>query len=163
MSRHQHGYPWPSPATLLYRPSSSSLHPVSAQSCCMKVLAGRPAFDRPRDGVHRSTFNTLNSMVCSDYFYLIIVICLHTFIWFQVTWQALDNNWPPNTIFELKQLPVIWYQIFVSNNNNFQTPNLTPEGLYHSGYECNGNKEVLLCPQLEPRHQMLFIIILTTF
>ena len=34
---------------------SSELHPVSSQSCCMYVLAGRPAFARPYVGVHRST------------------------------------------------------------------------------------------------------------
>ena len=33
---------------------SSRLHLVSTQSCCMLVLAGRPAFARPREGVHRS-------------------------------------------------------------------------------------------------------------
>ena len=34
---------------------SSGLHPVSSHSCCMYVLAGRPAFARPYFGVHRST------------------------------------------------------------------------------------------------------------
>ena len=34
---------------------SSGLHPVSSQSCCMYVRAGRPAFARPYAGVHRST------------------------------------------------------------------------------------------------------------
>ena len=34
---------------------SSGLHPVSSHSCCMYVLAGRPAFARPYVGVHRST------------------------------------------------------------------------------------------------------------
>ena len=34
---------------------SSGLHPVSSQSCCMHVRAGRPAFARPYVGVHRST------------------------------------------------------------------------------------------------------------
>ena len=33
---------------------SSGLHPVS-HSCCVYVLAGRPAFTRPYVGVHRST------------------------------------------------------------------------------------------------------------
>ena len=33
---------------------SSRLHPVSAQSCCILVLAGRPAFARPCEGVYRS-------------------------------------------------------------------------------------------------------------
>ena len=33
----------------------SGLHPVSSQSCCMYVRAGRPAFAWPYEGVHRST------------------------------------------------------------------------------------------------------------
>ena len=32
---------------------SSGLHPISSQSCCMKVRAGHPAFSRSCDGVHR--------------------------------------------------------------------------------------------------------------
>ena len=34
---------------------SSGLHPVSSQSRCMYVRAGRPALARPYVGVHRST------------------------------------------------------------------------------------------------------------
>ena len=34
---------------------SSGLQLVSAQSCCVQVLADRPAFARPCEGVHRST------------------------------------------------------------------------------------------------------------
>ena len=34
---------------------SSGLHPIFAQSCCMYVRSGRPAFARPYAGVHRST------------------------------------------------------------------------------------------------------------
>ena len=34
---------------------SSGLHSVSSHSCCMYVLAGRPAFARPYVRVHRST------------------------------------------------------------------------------------------------------------
>ena len=34
---------------------SSGLHPVSAQSCCMYVRAGHPAFAHPCERVHRST------------------------------------------------------------------------------------------------------------
>ena len=33
---------------------SSGLHPVSSRSCCMWVRAGRPAFARPYEGVHRN-------------------------------------------------------------------------------------------------------------
>ena len=35
--------------------SSSGLHPISSQSCCMYVRAGRPTFARPYVGAHRST------------------------------------------------------------------------------------------------------------
>ena len=34
---------------------SSGLHPVSSRSCCMYVRAGRPAFARPYERVHKST------------------------------------------------------------------------------------------------------------
>ena len=34
---------------------SSGLHSVSSLSCCMWVQAGRPAFARPCEGVHRRT------------------------------------------------------------------------------------------------------------
>ena len=34
---------------------SSRQHPVSSQSCCMYVRAGRPAFARLYEGIHRST------------------------------------------------------------------------------------------------------------
>ena len=33
---------------------SSRLYPISAQSCCLYVLAGRPVFAHPCEGVHRS-------------------------------------------------------------------------------------------------------------
>ena len=34
---------------------SSGLHPISSHSCCMYILAGRPALAWPYVGVHRST------------------------------------------------------------------------------------------------------------
>ena len=42
---------------------SSELHPVSSHSCCMYVRAGRPAFDWPYAGVHRSTSLTISSLL----------------------------------------------------------------------------------------------------
>ena len=42
---------------------SSGLYPVSAQSCCMHVRAGRPAFARPSEGIHRSTSLTSSSLL----------------------------------------------------------------------------------------------------
>ena len=41
----------------------SGLHPVSSHSCCMYVRAGRPAFDWPYAGVHRSTSLTISSLL----------------------------------------------------------------------------------------------------
>ena len=42
---------------------SSGLYPVSSHSCCMYVRAGRPAFDWPYAGVHRSTSLTILSLL----------------------------------------------------------------------------------------------------
>ena len=43
------------PSLLSIAPGRSfGLHPVLAQSCCMYVQAGHPAFARPCEGVHRS-------------------------------------------------------------------------------------------------------------
>ena len=42
---------------------SSGLHPVSSQSCCMYVRAGRPAFARPCEGAYRSTSLTSSSLL----------------------------------------------------------------------------------------------------
>ena len=42
---------------------SSGLHPISSHSCCMYVRAGRPAFDWPYAGVHRSTSLTSSSLL----------------------------------------------------------------------------------------------------
>ena len=42
---------------------SSGLHPVSSPSCCMYVRAGRPPFDWPYAGVHRSTSLTSSSLL----------------------------------------------------------------------------------------------------
>ena len=42
---------------------SSGLHPVSSHSCCVYVRAGRPAFDWPYAGVHRSTSLTISSLL----------------------------------------------------------------------------------------------------
>ena len=48
MSRHQHGFSWPSSATLL--PGG-----LQGYILCMLALDGHPAFARPFEGVHRST------------------------------------------------------------------------------------------------------------
>ena len=61
---------------------SSRLHPVSAQSCCIKVLAGRPAFARPFEGVHRSMSLMSSSLLHQQYptglvhfTWIVFVIC----------------------------------------------------------------------------------------
>ena len=42
---------------------SSGCLPVSSHNCCMYVRAGRPAFDWPYAGVHRSTSLTISSLL----------------------------------------------------------------------------------------------------
>ena len=42
---------------------SSGLYPESAQSCCIYILAGRPAFSCPCEGVHRSVSLTSSSLL----------------------------------------------------------------------------------------------------
>ena len=46
---------------------SSRLHPVSAQRCCIKVLAGCLAFARPCEGVHKSMFLMSSSLLLQQY------------------------------------------------------------------------------------------------
>ena len=56
-------YPLSPPLPIVHFGRSSGLHPVSAQSCCMYIRAGRPAFARPCEGVHRSTSLTSSSLL----------------------------------------------------------------------------------------------------
>ena len=42
---------------------SSGLNPLSSHSCCMYVRAGRPAFEWPYAGVHRSTSLMISSLL----------------------------------------------------------------------------------------------------
>ena len=60
---------------------SSGLHPVSSQSCCIYVQAGRPAFARPYVGVHRST--SLLLQLCSA--------CLVRLTWILF---VMGGRWP---------------------------------------------------------------------
>ena len=55
---------------------TSGLHPVSSHSCCMYVLAGRPAFARPYVGVHRSTSIMSSSLLLRQF-----LACLVRLIW----------------------------------------------------------------------------------
>ena len=55
---------------------SSGLHPVSSHSCCMYVLAGRPAFAQPYVGVHSSTSLMSSSLLLQQ-----CPACLVRLIW----------------------------------------------------------------------------------
>ena len=61
----------------------SGLHPVSAHSCCMYVRAGRPAFARPYEGVHKST-----SLMSSS---LLLQQCLVRLAWIVF---VMGGRWP---------------------------------------------------------------------
>ena len=65
---------------------SSWLHPVSSHSCCMYVLAARPAFTRPCVGVHRSTSLMSSSLILQQ-----CPACL-----FRLTWIVfvMGGRWP---------------------------------------------------------------------
>ena len=71
---------------------SSGLHPVSSQSCCMYVRAGRPAFPRPKVGVHRST-----SLMSSSVLLQQCLACLVSLTWIVFVmggrWPYIDALW----------------------------------------------------------------------
>ena len=62
---------------------SSGLHPVSSHSCCMYVLAGRPAFAWPYLGVHRSS-----SLMSSSVLLQKCPACLVRLTWIFSWWEA---------------------------------------------------------------------------
>ena len=64
MSRCQHGSPWTSLATRLYRPSLPGGHQIYIlYRQRAVVLAGRPAFTRPCEGVHWSISFMISSLL----------------------------------------------------------------------------------------------------
>ena len=65
---------------------SSGLHPVSSQSCCMYVKAGRPAFARPYVRVHRST-----SLISSSLLLQQCPACLARLTWIVF---VMGGKWP---------------------------------------------------------------------
>ena len=65
---------------------SSGLHPVSSHSCCMYVLADRPAFARPYEGVHRST-----SLISSSLLLQQCPACLVRLTWIVF---VMKGSWP---------------------------------------------------------------------
>ena len=94
---------------------SSGLHPVSSHSCCMYVLAGRPAFARPYVGVHRSSSLMSSSPLlqqCSAY-----LVCLTWIVFVMVGWWSY--NWcfvgvlPPGLIQYYSQHSYIYIYIYI--------------------------------------------------
>ena len=65
---------------------STGLHPVSSQSCCMYVLAGRPDFARPFVGVHRSTSLMSSSLLLQQ-----CPACLVRLTWIVF---VMGGRWP---------------------------------------------------------------------
>ena len=65
---------------------SSGLHPVSSQSCCMNVRAGRPAFVWPYEGVHWSTSLMSSSLLLQQ-----CPACLVRLTWIVF---VMGGKWP---------------------------------------------------------------------
>ena len=65
---------------------SSALHPVSSHSCCMNDRAGRPAFDWPYAGVHRSTSLSISS--------LFLQLCLACLVRLACIVFVIGGRWP---------------------------------------------------------------------
>ena len=70
---------------------SSGLHPVSSHSCCMYVLAHRPALARPYVGVHRST-----SLMSSSQRHQQCPACLARLTWIVF---VMGGRWPDSWCF----------------------------------------------------------------
>ena len=64
----------------------SGLHPVSSHSCCMFVLAGRPAFARPYARVHESTSLMSSSLLLQQ-----CPACLVRLTWIVF---VMGDRWP---------------------------------------------------------------------
>ena len=65
---------------------SSGLHPVSSHSWCMNVRAGRPAFDWPYVGVHRSTSLTISSLLLKQCLACLVRLACIVFV--------IGGRWP---------------------------------------------------------------------
>ena len=65
---------------------SSGLHPVSSQSCCMWVRAGRPAFARLYKEVHRGTSLMSSSLLLRQYPACLVRVTLIVFV--------MGDRWP---------------------------------------------------------------------
>ena len=67
------------------------LHPMSSQSCCMLVRAGRPAFPRPCEGVHRSISLMSSSLLLQQ-----CAACLVHLTWIVF---MMGGRWPYSCCF----------------------------------------------------------------
>ena len=65
---------------------SSGQHPVSSQSCCMYIRAGRPAFAQSYVGVHRSTLLMSSSLLLQQ-----CPACLVRLTWIVF---VMGGRWP---------------------------------------------------------------------
>ena len=65
---------------------SSGLHPVSSHSCCMYVLAGRPAFAWPYVGVHKSTSLMISFLILQQ-----CPACLVRLTWIVFVMEAVGR------------------------------------------------------------------------
>ena len=97
---HQHHHvllPAQISLTLSCHPSSfapgkpSRLHPVSSQSSCIVVLAGRPAFARPFEGDHRSMSLMSSSLLLQQFPTCLIRLTLVFFV--------MGGRWPCSCYF----------------------------------------------------------------
>ena len=70
---------------------SSGLQPVSSQSCCMYVRAGRPAFVQPYEGVHWSTSLKSSSPLLQQ-----CPVCLVHLTWIVF---VMGGKWPYSRCF----------------------------------------------------------------
>ena len=70
---------------------SSGLHPVFSQSCCMYVLAGRPAFARLCEGVHRRT-----SLMSTS---LLLQLCPACLVRLTLIVFVMGGRWPYSCYF----------------------------------------------------------------
>ena len=71
---------------------SSGLHPVSSHSCYMNVRAGRPAFDWPYAGVHRSISLTISSLLLQQCPACLVRLACIVFViggWWPYSWRRV--------------------------------------------------------------------------
>ena len=88
---------------------SSMQYPVSTQSCCIEVLAGRPAFARPCEGAHRSI-----SLMSSS---LLLQLCRTCLVRLTLMVFVMGGCWPYSCCFvrSASRIRSILLAAFLSN------------------------------------------------